>query len=441
VENQNTEWKESWRDEYLKWICAFANAQGGILEIGKDDEGCVVGVANAKKLLVDLPNKIRQATGIIADVGLLQANGREYIRIAVEPYPYPISCRGKYYYRSGSTTQELSGYSLDSFMLQKQGKTWDGVPVPHARAADLDYEAFQEFRRKALASERLTKADLDVTDAELLDSLLLTEGDYLNRAAILLFHRNPEKWVFGAYVKIGFFENDANLIYQDEIHGPLILMPDKTLDTIYLKYFKGLIRYEGIQRVDSYPVPKEALREALLNAIVHRDYSTGVPIQIKVYTDQVLIYNDGRLPEHWTVEDLLSKHRSKPYNPLIANTFFRSGMIEAWGRGIEKITEACTNAGKPLPAFKATPAEITVSFSTGLEKGHTGINSEINSEINLIEQQILGILRGKPEISLPDIAEVLGVTRNIVEYRLTRLKKLKRIERIGARKNGKWLVR
>jgi len=178
---------------------------------------------------------------------------------------------------------------------------------------------------KALSSDRLNETDLDITDAELLDSLLLTEGDYLKRAAILLFHENPEKWVLGAYVKIGYFENGADLIYQDEIHGPLIAMPDKVLEAIYLKYFKGIISYEGIQRVETYPVPRAAMREAILNSIVHRRYETGIPIQIKVFPDKVIIYNDGKLPDNWTVETLLSAHRSEPHNPMIASTFFRSG--------------------------------------------------------------------------------------------------------------------
>ena len=102
----------------------------------------------------------------------------------------------------------------------------------------------------------------------------------------------------------------------------------------------------------------------MLNAIVHRDYSTGVPIQVKVFPDEVIIYNQGRLPENWTVADLLAKHSSVPHNPGIANAFFRSGQIETWGRGIEKIEEACAAEGRPAPVFAVTGTEIRVSFST-----------------------------------------------------------------------------
>ena len=107
-EHQEIEWKESWRDEYLKWLCGYANAHGGTLFIGKDDDGKVVGVENSKKLLEDLPNKITSALGIIADVNLLTEAEKDYIEIFVEKYPSLISYRGKNYYRSGSVLRESS---------------------------------------------------------------------------------------------------------------------------------------------------------------------------------------------------------------------------------------------------------------------------------------------------------------------------------------------
>ncbi len=136
-ESQNIEWKESWRDDYIRWICGFANAQGGKLIIGKNDKGVVLGVANAKKLLEDIPNKIRDILGILVDVNLRIEQGKELLEIVVEPYPSPVSYKGEYYYRSGSTKQELKGAALDKFLLRKQGKHWDGVPVPRINIADF----------------------------------------------------------------------------------------------------------------------------------------------------------------------------------------------------------------------------------------------------------------------------------------------------------------
>jgi ATP-dependent DNA helicase RecG len=237
LENQNVEWKEKWRDEYLKWVSAFTNAQGGVLVIGKNDIGELVGLEDVAKLMDDLPNKIRNLTGVIADVDLNDNGEKQYICITVKPYPYPISYHGRYYYRSGSTTQELSGSALDEFMLRKQGKTWDGVPVPYVKVDDFENDAFKIFRRKAIESTRLKAEDLQISDEALLGQLQLTEGDYLKRAAILLFHQDPEKCVPGAYVKIGMFASDSDLLFQHEFHGPLISMVDKIMETVYLNYF------------------------------------------------------------------------------------------------------------------------------------------------------------------------------------------------------------
>ena len=107
-EQQNIEWKESWREEYFKWICGFTNAQGGRIHIGKNDDGHAVGLPNIRKLLEDLPNQVRDLMGILVEVNRHEDNGLEYLEIVVEPYPYPISYRGQYHYRSGSTKQELN---------------------------------------------------------------------------------------------------------------------------------------------------------------------------------------------------------------------------------------------------------------------------------------------------------------------------------------------
>jgi ATP-dependent DNA helicase RecG len=123
-EQQNREYKQSWHDDYLKWICGFANAQGGVIFIGKDDNGKVVNVAESKKLMDDIPNKVRNAMGIAVEVNLHEEKGSHVIEIITPPYSVPISLRGRYYYRSGSTKQELTGASLNEFLLKKLGKTW-----------------------------------------------------------------------------------------------------------------------------------------------------------------------------------------------------------------------------------------------------------------------------------------------------------------------------
>src|SRR5690606_13953463 len=153
-ESQNTEYKQSWRDEYLKWICGFSNANGGTIFIGKDDNGKIVGVSDAKKLLEEIPNKVRDVLGILVDVNLHETKQGDYLEIVVEPYPNAISYKGQYHYRSGSTKQELKGIALDKFLLKKHGKHWDSVPILNVNVNDLKQETFDFFLKKGVKNNR-----------------------------------------------------------------------------------------------------------------------------------------------------------------------------------------------------------------------------------------------------------------------------------------------
>ena len=241
IENQNIEFKSIWKDEYLKWICGMANSNGGIVYIGKDDKGKVIGVNNAIKLVKEILNKIKDTMGIIPEIKVEEENDLLYIVIKIDKYPTPISYQGKFYLRSGSNNNEVTGNELDKFLLNKVGKRWENLPIKDANFDDLSEEALKIFRKKAVESGRLKKEEVEIDDETLLRNLGLYDGKYLNNAAILLFGKEPHKWIIGSYIKIGFFENnDANLKYQDEIKGPLILQVDNAVDMIYLKYLKAL---------------------------------------------------------------------------------------------------------------------------------------------------------------------------------------------------------
>ena len=375
-ENQTVEWKESWRDEYIKWICGFANAQGGTLVVGKNDNGEITGIKNVKRLLDDIPNKVKDILGIIVDVNHKHQSSKEYIEINVAPHAYPVNYKGQYHYRSGSTKQELKGAALDAFLLKKHGLHWDGIPVPRLSIESLDQDTFTQFAKKAIQSKRLTDDVLKENKYGLLKKLHLIEGDYLKKAVALLFYDDPEEYVIGAYIKIGFFRTNADLLYQNEIHGNLFQQVEKTMDLLLTKYLKAYIRYEKLQRIEDYIFPVPALRETLLNAVVHKDYTSGNPIQISVYEDKIMFWNAGRLPEELTVELLFKKHPSIPFNPLIASTFFRAGYIEAWGRGIEKITDECKRTNLLPPVIKYQLEGIMVSFQATSDKGLVGVGHD-----------------------------------------------------------------
>ncbi len=447
-EHQQVEWKESWRDEYLKWICGFANAEGGVLVIGRNDRGVAVGVRDAKKLLEDIPNKVRDVLGIMVDVHLRVENGEDLLEIRVESYPSPISYKGAYHYRSGATRQELKGAALSRFLLKKQGLHWDGVPVPYVAVGDLDSRTLADFRRQAWHSQRLSAEILKEPDPSLLDKLHLLEGDYLKRAAVLLFHPDPERFVTGAYIKIGFFESNVDLRYQDEVHGSLLSQVSRTIETLQAKYLKAWISYEGLQRIETYPVPEPALREALLNAVVHKDYGSAVPIQISVYADKLMLWNPGQLPPEWTVARLLDKHSSLPFNPDIANAFFRAGMIESWGRGIERMMETCRQAGVAEPALRYEHSGLWVTFDYDAYSSTGSVASQIKETPvetpvetpGKTPEKILAILAENPQMTLAALASFIGKSTRAIERAATRLVKEGRLRFVGPRKGGHWEV-
>ena len=177
-ENQNIEWKAKWKDDYLEWICGFANAQGGKIYIGCDDDGKVIGLPNIRKLLEDVPNKIRNAMSIVVDVNQLERDGKEYLEIVVPPYPVAINCKGVYYYRSGSTMQTLSGPELESFILRKRGASWDNMPLPGFTLDDIDDELVKRFKTLAAKKGRIDQSVLDEDKADLMEKLRLTNAGY-----------------------------------------------------------------------------------------------------------------------------------------------------------------------------------------------------------------------------------------------------------------------
>ena len=339
AENQNIEWKESWHDDYLKWICGFANAQGGTIYIGKNDDGVVLGVKNAKRLMDDIPNMIQTTLGIIADVNLRSEDGKDYIEIVVSPSNFPVSYHGEFHYRSGTTKQQLKGIALSQFIMRKTGVRWEDDTVDSLTVDNLDSESFKIFRREAIRSKRMTREELDISNEELLNKLHLIKDGKLKRSAVLLFYSDPQIVQVGSYVKIGKFGKGADLQYQDVLEGSIITIADKVIDLIYLKYLKAKITYDKDHRVETYPYARDAIREAVFNALAHNSYMFGVPIQIRIEDDEMIISNCCILPDGWSADTLMQPHDSKPYNPDIASVFYRAGYIETWGRGIEKICD------------------------------------------------------------------------------------------------------
>jgi ATP-dependent DNA helicase RecG len=359
-ESQTVEYKQNWRNDCLKAVSAFANSDGGKLIVGLDDQGEPSGLKNIKRLLEDIPNTIRNKLGIIPSVELNKKNKKDIIKIAVTPCSVPISYNGKYYIRSGSTVQELQGKDLADFLMKKSGSTWDDIVEERAGFNEIDNDSIEKFKK--YAADRIPSIINETDNTALLQKLSLIDDKDLKRAAVLLFSNDPQKFYLQSVVRIGKFLTDTEILTTDIVEGNLFAQLESVLEMLRTKYLISNIKYEGIHRRDILEYPYEALREAIINALIHRDYSGTSQIQIRVYPDKLMIMNEGKLPPEIPVEKLKTNHLSIPRNTLLAKIFYYAGFIESWGHGTIKIVENCIEQGLPEPDFMEENGVMTVVF-------------------------------------------------------------------------------
>ncbi|MCM1070334.1 MAG: putative DNA binding domain-containing protein [[Clostridium] fimetarium] len=455
-ENQNIEHKRIWKDEYLKWVSGFANAHGGKIYIGIDDDLTVVGVDDLHKQMEDLPNKIINNTGVFPETNHLIIDGKDVIEIIIEPSRMPISYRGVYYYRSGATKQELRGTALHQFLLKKMGLNWEDMPCDGTTLDDIDDNAISYFLTHAIDEGRLGRERLNSTKEEVLANLGLLKDGIPTNGAVLLFGKHPQRVFVTSSFKIGRFGvGDSDLLNQDVISGNLIQMTDKIMQVLSDKYLIRPIHYEGLQRKEPLEIPQDALREIIFNSIVHK-LQIGTWNQMSIYDDRIQLWNEGALPEDYTVETLMSKHISKARNPKIAYVFFLAGFIEAWGRGYEKIMLEFDKANLKHPTFREEhggvlaiiPREIFMSIRDGAAKPiHTNVSQtetelKPNQNRTKTEQknQIVELIKSNPQISRIELSVQLGLHESSVQRRINALVKEGRLRHIGPTNGGLWEV-
>ena len=456
------EYKRLWKDEWLEWICGMANADGGVIYIGIKDDGEVLGVSNAKKLMEDIPNKIISKMSIYPDVRQIEKDGKDVIEIEVAPSIAAVSLDGVVYKRVGATNQILKGTALQEFYLSRPSGAWDARIIPDAKLDEIDPDAVEYLKESGIRKGRLSKESAKDSVEKVLKSLnLMTEDDKLTMAALLLFGKNPQRYCIDARFKIGRFgAGAANLIIQDLVDGDLIRMPDRVLDILDAKYLVRPIHYKGLRRVEPLEIPEKGLREIICNSIIHKQYD-GPDIQMRVYDDRIDLWNFGKLPEGYTFEQMFMPHRSMPRNKLIANAFYYAGLIEAWGRGFEIITEEFTKDGLAVPTFKEEFGGVTAIIKREIfqaiqlgSRGNTkqdDPNSDPNSDPNnLTDRQLLimGILEDQGQLDDPNnepetrssIARKLGISESTVKRELAFLSSIGKIKHFGSRSHGRWMV-
>ena len=289
----------------------------------------------------------------------------------------------------------------------------------------------------------MTEAELNVSNRELLEKLHLLNEGKLTRAAVLLFYKDPSVVQAGSFIKVGKFDERGLVVYHHELEESFIVNATKVVDLIFLMYLRAKISYEHDIRVEDYPFAREAIREAIYNAIAHNCYMYGSPIQIKVMEHTLTIGNRCILPEGWTVDTFMKAHESEPYNPKIAHVFYRAGFIESWGQGIQKICDECRAIGADLPEYNLVGTSLRISFKA-LEKAliREDIANDPNGTLDgTLEENILKAIKENPSITQASLAQKHNVSLRTVKRVIKHLTDKKIIERKDGKRFGSWLIK
>ena len=339
-ENQTVEYKESWNDKYLEWICGYANAKGGTLYVGiQDRTKKIVGVKNANKLMEDIPNSIRNTMGVVADVTLLKRSGKNVIKIVVKSSSYPVSYHGGYFYRTGAVKMQLVGNALSEFILRKTNSSWDICRTPSGKRRE-------DCRFTVLASHFLDQTKRRFDDSYFRSFGLECDDGVLTNAGALFADDSP------IYQNRIFCTRWNGL---DKSAGVMDSIDDKEYTGSVLSLFeygKTFVKTNSrkmwhklpSRRVDFPEYPERAVEEAIANALIHRDYANyGSEVHIDIYDDRLEVVSpggmfDGGMPiqERGNPRAVGSSRR----NPIVADIFNRLDFAERRGSGIGKILDA-----------------------------------------------------------------------------------------------------
>jgi len=402
-ETETVEFKEKPNESFYKNISSFANTKGGIILLGVDKKSNIIGIETTSKFLEDLTNRIVNKLSIYPEIDTTDINRKRVIAVKIIRSGFPVSYEGRYYERVGNTTREMNSEKLRA--LLSGSKPWDSLTGKYS-PEEIDAGTIDLFVRLAVDKKRLTDLSLNDKPQVILEKLGLRTDKNLTNGAILLFGKNPQKHFINLCVRIGRFKTETTIIDDKWVKGNLFKQFEETVTL--LKQFIS-VRYEikDFQREDIWDYPIPALREAVLNAIIHRDYfNIANFILIKVYDDHIWISNPGGLPEGITVEELKRPHKSFVRNPLIAKVFYLAGFIEQYGSGTVRMTEWMKEIGLPEPEFKEEMGGFSVYF-------YKDVYTEENlKKMGLNERQIKAVMYVKEQgkITNKEYREIFTMT-------------------------------
>lgn len=418
------EFKEKVNDNFFKSLSAFANTDGGCILLGVKDDKYIEGFHGQQEGVI---NQIIDCLGIQPKIEHEEIESKEILLVKVEKSNNLIAYKNIYYKRIGNTTRVMPQNEIRERLLE--GITWESQTGEFS-SEDINENTIRNFVKYGISVGRLPSIPDNESIASILERLGLVINGKITNAGILLFGKNPLKYFINANVRVGAFKsNDATTIISDKvIEGNLFEQVEKAEEAIkFAINVKYSITGETSERLEFWDYPLSAIREALLNSIVHRDYFDKTsPIQIKVFKDWLWFYNPGELVDDLTVENLKTSHPSKTRNPLIASIFYRAGLIEKFGSGIDRIMNACRKEVIPQPEFLEECGGFSVKFKKEF------------AELNERQNNALLVIREKGLISNSEYQEITGATRETSKRDLSLMLKLGILHKIGEGKTTRY---
>lgn len=437
LEDIDEEWKEIWKSEHLKTISAFYNTAGGRFIIGRRDDGTFIGVQDVKSTLKSVSDSIQNVLGISATVRSQTFDGVACIVVDVLVGRNKIDYDGRFYKRVGNTTHLIRREELKDIISEERGLFW--MDESSGQSPDsISIDAVRRFVDMGKGVDRIPKG-IDAADVgAILDRYgLLCDDGMVTIAGILLFSEHPRMTNRGAFMKIGEFDGDGVLRREDIVDAPLVLVPDLAVDILFDRYIPPTFRYEGALRRLADPYPRDGIRELIVNAVVHMDYRSKEPVTVSVHPDRVEVFGFGGLPDGWTVETLVGRHRSIPRNQTLADVFHDAGYVENWAQGIRRVLDSCEANGNPRPEFALEREGLSVTISSADRQTMETTTGFVPTEN---QRLILDCIASDPSLTQMRISEMTGLSERTIRNNLSKLVDSGIVRREGSKRDGKWVI-
>lgn len=450
-ESETLEFKETTgqRTAAAKTVSAMLNGRGGMVLFGVNPTRRVVGMDVVEKTSEDVVHELKKIEPFvpISPEPVRLPTGRDVLVLSVpvgrdRPYTYG----GRPYVRQGPVTSEMTRDHFEQLLETRkhQGRRWETQPAYRTGLGDLDHAEITRTVDEAIRRGRMDEPGTRDPESLLLGLGLLEDGAVLN-AAVALFVR-PDRilpYYPQSLLRMARFRGTTKDEFEDnrQVHGnafTLLLQAQRFLRE-HLP-IAGRIVPNLFERVDDPLYPPEALREALVNAICHRDYGVGSGgINLAIYDDRLEISSTGLLPHGLTPADLKRPHASRPWNPLLAGVFYRRGLMEQWGRGTLKITALVERAGLTAPEFEEGAGEVVVRFfPTGYVPP-----SRVEHDLSPLQQALLAVLADLGRGPLSQITAVLPspAPKRTIQKNLQMLQVLGLVDLAGRGAGARWMLK